>query len=59
MAKEGEVAQRLAAAWYRYMELFPLAKRSDEFLYHIQKCQKILFDEISDKKSPYYQGGEK
>lgn len=54
MGKEEEVARQLAAVRYNYVELFPLARYSDEFLYHIHRCQEILSNEASNKKSPYY-----
>jgi hypothetical protein len=54
MSKEGEIAQMLAAVWNKYVDYFAAAKRYDLFLYHIQKCQQLLFDEMADKKSPYH-----
>ncbi|AEE95802.1 hypothetical protein [Mahella australiensis] len=54
MSKEGEVVQMLADVWRRYVDYFVASKRYDAFLYHIQKCQQILFDEMADKESPYH-----
>jgi hypothetical protein len=55
MSKEGEIVQMLANVWNRYVDLFPEARRSDLFLYYIQRCQKLLMDELADAKSKYYQ----